>query len=298
MDEIRDPGRPPAVPEPAHAFATFVAFCVVVAAGVFVDRIQITRTGISPAVSTPASTISEPDTVRIVPSIPVPPPDPAIVEEVAGHSVLGQPIPLIRIGSGPAILIMASIHGNESAGTHLVERLRELLLKNLSDFPRDRSVILMPVLNPDGVEAKTRGNAHGVDLNRNFPAENRENSQRYGLTALSEPEALAIYKTIERFQPIRIVTLHEPLRCVDYDGPGLELATAMAEVCPLAVKKLGTRPGSMGAFTGEARHIPTITLELPRDARGLTADELWERYGAAMLTAVTHPLDSAAETDR
>ena len=86
------------------------------------------------------------------------------------------------------------------------------------------------------------------------------------------------------------MTLHEPLRCVDYDGPGLELATAMAEVCPLSVKKLGTRPGSMGAFTGEARQIPTITLELPRDAKTKTADELWGLYGKAMLVAVKHPL--------
>jgi protein MpaA len=230
------------------------------------------------------------DEEPVTPSVPLPVPSPVLVEGSAGTSVLGRDIPLARWGSGPTVLIIASIHGTESAGTHLVQRLKTLLTEKSADFPNDRQVVLMPLVNPDGVNAKRRGNANGVDLNRNFPAENRQNSKRYGLTALSEPEALAIYQTIEKFQPIRIVTLHEPLRCVDYDGPGLELATAIAEVCPLSVKKLGTRPGSMGAFTGEARQIPTITLELPRDAKTQTADELWELYGAAMLVAVKHPL--------
>nr|MBC8289837.1 hypothetical protein [Planctomycetota bacterium] len=169
-------------------------------------------------------------------------------------------------------------------------RLTTLLNESPEEFPDDRRIVLRPLLSPDGVKTGQRTNANGVDLNRNFPAENRENSKRYGLTALSEPEALAIYQVIEKFQPVRIVTLHEPLRCVDYDGPGLELAAAMAEVCPLSVKKLGTRPGSMGAFTGEARQIPTITLELPPDAKSRSADELWELYGEALLVAVRHPL--------
>jgi len=220
----------------------------------------------------------------------LPPPDPAVVEDVAGYSVLGRPVPRLCIGAGPAVLVMASIHGNESAGTSLVEQLGKFLLESSDEVCSDRSIVLMPVVNPDGVENQTRGNANGVDLNRNFPAENRENSRRYGMTALSEPEALAIYQTIEQYQPVRIITLHEPLDCVDYDGPGLAIASAMADVSPLSVKKLGTRPGSMGAFTGESRKIPTITLELPRNAKRQSAAELWELYGRAMKVAVTFPL--------
>ena len=34
---------------------------------------------------------------------------------------------------------------------------------------RDAALWIVPSLNPDGVASDTRGNAHGVDLNRNFP---------------------------------------------------------------------------------------------------------------------------------
>lgn len=294
MDGYLDIDRPCAGRKPAQTVATLATLCVIVTATVFVRQLRLATATSHLNVAGPVAAevaTREPIPVAAVPVIPVPVPVPQIFEEVAGHSVLGKTIPLIRFGTGPAVLIMASIHGSESAGTHIVERLRTQLMEAPAAFPHDRCVLLMPLVNPDGVEKKQRGNAHGVDLNRNFPAENRENSKRYGLTALSEPESLAVYRVVERFQPIRIVTLHEPLRCVDYDGPGLDLATAMAKVCPLDVKKLGTRPGSMGAFTGEERQIPTITLELPRDAKEKTADELWELYGPALILAVTHPLE-------
>jgi protein MpaA len=150
------------------------------------------------------------------------------------------------------------------------------------------TLVLMPVVNPDGVESGKRYNARGVDLNRNFPAENRHNSSRYGLNALSEPEALAIYQVINDTLPNHIVTLHEPLQCVDYDGPAKELATVMSEFCPLPVKKLGSRPGSLGSYAGVTLGIPTITFELPRNAATQSPKFLWRFYGEALIQAVLH----------
>ncbi|MFP6764835.1 MAG: M14 family zinc carboxypeptidase [Planctomycetaceae bacterium] len=296
MDETAQHGHAPpyrrlqaTVPPGAQSIAV-LATCVTLA----VTAVFTTVAGLTTVAGrSTLPTTSETETAESPVSVPLT--VPGMVEDVAGHSVLGRPIRRLCIGAGPAILIMASIHGTEAAGTHLVSRLGELLIESPGEFCVDRLIILMPVVNPDGVENQTRGNANGVDLNRNFPAENRENTKRYGMTALSEPEALAIYQTIEKYQPVRIITLHEPLCCVDYDGPGLAVATAMAEVSPLPVKKLGTRPGSMGAFTGEARKIPTITLELPRDAKQQSAEELWQLYGPAMSVAVTHPIEPVVE---
>ena len=210
----------------------------------------------------------------------------SVVHEVIGRSIRGTPIERITIGDGPAaMLLMASIHGNEAAGTPMLLRLvREL--QSAPELIDGRCISVIPMVNPDGVRAKTRFNSNGVDLNRNFPADNRQNSKRYGLEALSEPEALAIWSAIESIPPAHIVTLHEPPNCVDYDGPAAELADAMSDVCPLPVKKLGSRPGSLGSYAGVTLGIPTITFELPRNARDLNDDQLWALYGNALIAAV------------
>lgn len=211
------------------------------------------------------------------------------VDEVTiGESIEGRPMSKFRIGEGEyVVLLMASIHGSEAAGTPLLTRLMEHLQENpaLAD---EATIVLIPLVNPDGVAKRSRLNARGVDLNRNFPAENRENSKRYGMEALSEPEAVAIYRTIEDELPNHIITLHEPLQCVDYDGPGEELAKVMSAVCPLPVKKLGSRPGSLGSYAGVTLGIPTITLELPKNAATQSPELLWQFYGNALVEAVRH----------
>lgn len=208
---------------------------------------------------------------------------------LAGRSVRGRPIMTQILGEGEdTILILATIHGNEAAGTPLVEELADHLRVN-PELLEGRRVVLMPLANPDGLAAGTRENVRGVDLNRNFQADNRVNNGTHGLRALSEPESRAVKAIIDQYQPDRIVSIHEPLNCIDYDGPGRELAARLAQYCELPVKKLGARPGSLGAYAGESLGIPTITLELPKGASDLDKALLWERYGRALTAAVLYP---------
>jgi protein MpaA len=147
----------------------------------------------------------------------------------------------------------------------------------------------MATANPDGKVAITRGNARGVDLNRNFPSGNRVNNATNGPGGLSEPEAVAIDQIIRKYRPDRIVTLHQPLACVDYDGPAQDLAERMAGHCDLPVKKLGARPGSLGSYAGETLNIPTVTLEMLKNDTWLSDIQLWNRYGSSLLTAINSP---------
>jgi protein MpaA len=208
---------------------------------------------------------------------------------IAGTSVQGRPIMCLLVGQGPEVtFVLATIHGNESAGTPLVRRLTEYL----EQHPRllaGRKVVLLPVANPDGMARNSRENVHGVDLNRNFDAANRVNSKDTGLSALSEPEARAIRQLILEHTPERIVSIHQPLTCIDYDGPGQALAGHMAQYCDLPVKKLGARPGSLGSYAGLTLGIPIITLELPRSADLLSEQALWQQYGKALLAAIVYP---------
>jgi murein peptide amidase A len=183
------------------------------------------------------------------------------------------------------VLIMASIHGDETAGTPLANRLLAHLQANPA-IVTGRRVIVMPVANPDGVAARRRTNVHGVDLNRNFATANRKAGRRAGAAGLSEPETQAIDRVLAMHRPVRIVSMHQPLACIDYDGPGEALARRMSLACGLPVKKVGALPGSLGSYAGETLGVPIITFELPRSADRMNEEELWQRYGGALLEAV------------
>ena len=186
-------------------------------------------------------------------------------EHLIGRSLEGSPIIAHQFGDGSdtALLVIASIHGSEPAGTPVSEALMEWVEQNPSALG-DQTLLVVPNANPDGIARRARFNQNSVDLNRNFPAENRVASKRFGKSALSEPEARALFDLIGKFQPAAIVSIHQPLACVDYDGPAAELAAAMSAACDLPVKRLGSRPGSLGAYFGETLGRPIITLELPR----------------------------------
>jgi len=218
------------------------------------------------------------------PPIEPPPPGAASVEKRAlACSVLG---------SGPdTVLIMGGMHGDEPAGAGLARQLCSRLAAR-PDLLAGRRVVVAPAVNPDGLAHGRRANARGVDLNRNFPASNRsEAGGQDEAQALSEPEARFVADLIERYRPSRIVSMHEPAGCVDWDGPGGALAAQMSKACGLPVKRQGARPGSLGSYAGVDRRIPTITLELPASATQLAPPALWARYGDALLAAVRFGAD-------
>jgi len=210
--------------------------------------------------------------------------------ETLGQSVEGRPIVARTHGTADAaatVLIIASIHGSEPAGTPLVERLEAWLADHPEELA-DRRVVIVPVANPDGYATGERYNPRGVDLNRNFPAGNRTERKIHGGAPLSEPESRALMRALRTYAPDRVVSLHQPVACVDYDGPARALAEAMSAAIEgrLPVRKIGARPGSLGSYVGVTLGRPIVTLELPEGAEVRSADALWDDYGAALIAFV------------
>lgn len=208
---------------------------------------------------------------------------------ILGSSVEGRSIECEIFGEGrDTILILATIHGNEPAGTPLLHELSGHL-RNHPEIINGRRIVLIPVANPDGYAKNLRHNVRDVDLNRNFPAGNYSSKSQHGGRPLSEPESQALNFALREYPPDRIISIHQPTTlpaCIDYDGPGHDLAREMARHTDLPLKKLGSRPGSLGSYAGHSLGIPIITLEIPRTPDDRDGPTLWKRYGKMMLAAI------------
>ena len=194
---------------------------------------------------------------------------------LAGRSVEGRPIEAVRVGAGPThALLFGAIHGDEPGAADLCRKW--LARAQLPSLPG--GVIVIPVANPDGLVRNHKDNVNGVDLNRNFDARSwqAEHKPGYfpGARPLSEPESRALAQLIAVEKPRVIVSVHQPFRCVNWDGPAEALAQAMSERCGYpAVASVGyPTPGSFGARYGVDLRLPVITLELPRPVD----DDDWE----------------------
>lgn len=115
----------------------------------------------------------------------------------AGSTVQGRSILFAVISDNvntheaePQFLYTSSMHGDETAGYILMLHLIDYLLTNYGTIPRITNLVnnmeiwINPLANPDGtyhggngtVSGAWRGNANGVDLNRNFPPTDNWNS--------------------------------------------------------------------------------------------------------------------------
>jgi carboxypeptidase D len=97
-----------------------------------------------------------------------------------GKSVQGREILALRLSLAPdgaevpELLIAGGIHGDEPPGTEMIMRLLQHLCEQaeteaVQHILQNCVLWLMPLMNPDGLAAGTRGNANNADLNRNFP---------------------------------------------------------------------------------------------------------------------------------
>lgn len=189
---------------------------------------------------------------------------------VVGHSVQGRPI-VATLNGDPAaplqVLVFGSIHGNEPAGMRVT---RQLLA---APAPRNVALRIVPTLNPDGLAAGTRGNARGVDLNRNFPYDWQPltGGEYSGPRGLSEPETRAAYRLIRATEPYVTIWFHQPFGIVDRSSGGdHQLERRFAQLIGLPFVRLkGRYPGSASRWQNHAFPRGTaFVVELPAVVSG------------------------------
>lgn len=182
---------------------------------------------------------------------------------LVGHSVQGRRIVAYELGDPSAprkVLVVGCIHGNEPAGIAVVERLRRLGQLDGVDL------WLVPDANPDGRAAGTRGNVHGVDLNRNFPHRWRHVGGSYysGPRAASEPETRALMRLIRRLRPAVTIWFHQHLNMVVLTRGNLGLQRRFARLAGLRTGYLPRYPGTATGWSNSTFPGTTaFVVELP-----------------------------------
>jgi hypothetical protein len=254
--------------------------------------------------ATPLPTASATPTASRTPS-PSPTPSPTEVKEtstptltatptlaptptprIIGHSVEGRPLEVFTFGSGSLRRLMVfGIHGGvESNTVALADELIAQLTQHPELIPAENTLLMLRVLNPDGLARGTspdsRGNAHSVDLNRNWRTANW--AEHWALDGCwtgfplnggdgpgSEPEVIWLRRFIVAEKPEAIISYHSAALGILPGGitpysRSVSLAEALAAVSdyPYPPIKTGCEYTGQLADWSALQGIAAVDLEL------------------------------------
>jgi protein MpaA len=177
--------------------------------------------------------------------------------QVIGKSVRGRPITAWHLDDrpqgnrkGPTVVLVATMHGNEGAPRKILQSLRAAKAIHGVDL------WLVPVYNPDGLAAHHRRNAHGVDLNRNYPYHwvDLDGNYESGAHPASEPETKAMMRFLGDVRPDYVLSFHQPLHGVDTDNKRPGFARRVAHTLGLPSTTLDCGGVCHGTMTGWFNH--------------------------------------------
>jgi hypothetical protein len=131
-------------------------------------------------------------------------PDQLQLEKV-GESFLGRPIQMMTLGRGSRkVLLWSQMHGDEPSATPALLDIVHYLLSH-ADEPgpqnilQELTLLMIPMLNPDGSELYVRRNAQGIDINRDA-------------LNLATPEGRILKQVREQHEPMLGFNLHDQNR--------------------------------------------------------------------------------------
>jgi protein MpaA len=174
-------------------------------------------------------------------------------QRVLGRSVRGRELRAWHLDNtragrhpGPTVVLIATMHGNEGAPRQILRSLRSGAAVHGADL------WLVPVYNPDGLAAHGRRNAHGVDLNRNYPYHwaDLDGSYESGPRPGSEPETRAMMRFLTDIDPDYVLSFHQPLHGVDTDTKSPKFSRKVARHLDLPRKSFTCGGVCHGTMTG------------------------------------------------
>ncbi len=160
--------------------------------------------------------------------------------ESVGRSVEGREIQLATLGRGPRrVMLWSQMHGDEPSATPALLDVVATLLG--VDAPDERlilerlTLLVVPMLNPDGTSRYERRNAQAIDINRDA-------------LQLATPEGRLLKGLRERFQPELGFNLHDQNRRTTVGETSL-----LATIALLAVA--GDPQGTLTPGRARARRV-------------------------------------------
>jgi len=200
-----------------------------------------------------------------------------------GTSNAGRSINAYKFGNGPSkILFIGATHGDELSSKYILDSWINELEANYTKIPTSKTIIVIPVINPDGVAAGTRVNGRDVDLNRNFPINNWKSDVIMpdknllvgggGSSPLSEPESKALANYTTTLAPRLVLTYHSKGGMVVANEAGDSVTIAQnygksTRFWTTSESKLGTSfaydtTGAYENWLAEKQSIPALLIEL------------------------------------
>lgn len=185
--------RPVSAPSPAGAPAAPAAACCTRPA--FADALALAERHRNPAITERRFSHAQFWTA-VAPSVRV------LNVETIGRSLLGRDIRAVSFGTGPTrVLLWSQMHGDESTASMALTDLFRFFAEGSASplhqrLARALTVVVVPMLNPDGAELFQRQNAVGIDVNRDA-------------RRLVTPEARALKALRDRLEPHFGFNLHD-----------------------------------------------------------------------------------------
>ena len=163
-------------------------------------------------VRTPAPCLRHAELLRNMQALAIRYPGDIHLDEI-GRSFLNRPIHLLKLGVGDKnILFWSQMHGDEPSATPALLDMADYLLAN-SDQPISRSILenytllMIPMLNPDGAEVYERVNGQGIDINRDA-------------LQLATPEGRLLKRIRDEHEPMLGLNLHDQGRMTTVGNTG------------------------------------------------------------------------------